>query len=149
LPQRDVERGDEAEPEAQSTIRCQTAIEPDHVRPRARRLQQQERLRDAERGATANVIGEHAGERSERDDAEAAAKRRRRRAATPSREPIGEPTHRHLLQPGADDGESLADEEEPEIAMPQRAKRLADSHGRRAAATPSLSSIRKPRELRS
>ena len=52
-------------------------------------------------------------------------------ATTPSSnaepdEPLREPAHRDLLQPRADQRQALPDEEQPEVAVPQRAKRVRE-----------------------
>src|SRR5204863_5153225 len=75
--------------------------------------------------------------------AEAAAKSDDAEQPDRAREAVGKPPHRNLLHPGSGNREALPDEEQPEIAMPERAKRLAESHGRLAPRRP------RPRQLES
>ena len=108
-----------------------------------------------------------AGERAEHEDADAAAERDDAEQPRRAGEPVGEPAHRDLLQPGADQRQALPDEEQPEIRGGAARERCASARSiamlvhrerstpRRRTRRPGRSdgscrerSARQPRELR-
>ena len=85
LAQRHVERVDDAEPQREhDQVPDRDVAGPGEPREHDR-LQQRQRLRDAQRVAAVDVVGDDAGERAEEQDAGVAAERDDARAATPSR----------------------------------------------------------------
>ena len=122
-----------------STMRCQTATWPDHVSPASMAA-----CRSAsvcvtrERVAAPHVVGDDAGERAQEQDAGVAAERDDAEQPHRAGNAIGEPAHRNLLQPRSHHRESLPDEEQAEVAVPQRPKRLGkrEAHDAMAVRNP-------------
>ena len=82
----------------------------------------QERLRADYQATTIDVIDHHAGEQRDQHDWHEARKRHDPEHQRRVRELQHQPRLRDHLHPGADQRDQLSDEEEPEIAMPQRAE---------------------------
>ena len=88
-----------------------------------RRLQHQQRLRQEQRAPPVDAIHHHAGERAEEQHPGIAGERDDAQQERGAGEPPREPAHRDLLRPGPDQREPLADEEQPVVAVPERAER--------------------------
>ncbi len=87
------------------------------------RADHQQRLRADYQAAAIDVIDHHAGEQCDQHDRHEARKRDDAEHQRRIRKLQHQPRLRDHLHPGADQRDQLSDEEEPEIAMPQRAER--------------------------
>src|SRR5206468_254749 len=81
-----------------------------------------------------------AGEIAEQQDSDVAAERDDAEQPCGARQPIREPAHRHLLQPGADERQPLSDEEQPEVAVLEGAERARQRD--RGHSPPMVSGVR-------
>ena len=123
LPHRNVEcRHDAQEQSERDQVPDLYATERGEDREHDR-LQQHQRLREVQRATAVDAVSEHARPRAERENARVRTERHDAEQPCRAREPVGEPAHRDLLQPRAHVRQALPDEEQAEIAMPQRAKR--------------------------
>ena len=128
LPQRQVERRARAEPQRENDqLPRLDPSERDEHRQHDR-LHEHQRLRDQQPAAPVDPVREHAGEIAEQQDADVGAERDDAEQPRRSGQTIREPAHRDLLQPRADQRQPLPGEEQPVVAMLERAKRVRDGH---------------------
>ena len=63
------------------------------------------------------AVGEHARHGGQEETGDLAAKAHQPQQERRVGQPVDEPDHGHLLHPGADQGDALAEEEQPEVAI--------------------------------
>jgi len=79
-----------------------------------------------EQCAARAAVGNHARPERERQHWRELRERQEPEHERRAREPVHEPALRHRLHPGADERDELAAEEEPEVAMPERAEAVGE-----------------------
>ncbi len=123
LAQRQVERRARAEPQRQhDQVPGLDPMECDEDGEH-HRLREHQRLGQQQPAPAVDAVGDDAGEIAEQQDADVGAERDDAEQPRRAGQPVDEPAHCDLLQPGADHRQPLADEEQPEVAGAQGAER--------------------------
>ena len=111
---------------------CQTCTRPEIVSSReAQGLEHRKRLGHDDQFPARIAVGRQAAQASEGEDGDLRAEPRRAQQQFGVGQPVDQPGLRHVLHPGADQGNDLAGDEEAEVAVPQGAEGLLAARPRK------------------
>ncbi len=121
LAPRHVECIDDALHDAQKQNQSNRDVPGECERRQRKRLNHGQRLRPHQHLSAIEPVNPNAGEWRNKKRRNLAREAHRAQQQRRAREPVHQPRRRNARHPGADERDGLAAEEEPEVAMPQRA----------------------------